>query len=292
MPRRRAGPARSEAERFMSAGAAQSSFGPRGAARRVTEGGPRRGPRRAPCSRPYLPRPARRSRRGRSPSHGARRRRACPLSAGFRAPVRRGRGAFRILHDCTPGPDATWPRRDSDSTFTELVRRRSARSGADQGGVGSVELARTLHDRGDLFSKTPSQSDDTRLCYVFDSRKHSASFSAICRHFAPRKETANVSQDIPRGRYTDAFQVCDHQIEVVSSLVVKVLREASVRRFGDQPPKPDSRPLHFRQRPRRSRGLFDRPIGDFVEDTSAIGISEELRDVLLEEHGTIPMEQA
>ncbi len=67
MPRRRAGPPRSEAERFISAGAAQSSLGPRGAARRATGGGPRRCLWRAPCSRPHLPRPARRSRRGRLP---------------------------------------------------------------------------------------------------------------------------------------------------------------------------------------------------------------------------------
>jgi len=77
MPRRCAGPARSGAERFMSAGASpMEPIGLRGAARRATEGGPRRGPWRAPCSRPYLPRPARRSRRGRLSLHGARRRRA------------------------------------------------------------------------------------------------------------------------------------------------------------------------------------------------------------------------
>jgi hypothetical protein len=52
MPRRRAGPARSEAERFMSAGASPMAIGLRGATRRVPEGGPRRGPWHAPCGAP------------------------------------------------------------------------------------------------------------------------------------------------------------------------------------------------------------------------------------------------
>ncbi len=52
MPRRRAGPARSRAERFMSAGASPMAIGLRGATRRVPEGGPRRGPWHAPCGAP------------------------------------------------------------------------------------------------------------------------------------------------------------------------------------------------------------------------------------------------
>ncbi len=53
MPRRRAGPARSGAERFMSAGASpMAPIGLRGATRRVPEGGPRRGPWHAPCGAP------------------------------------------------------------------------------------------------------------------------------------------------------------------------------------------------------------------------------------------------
>lgn len=119
MPRRRAGPARSEAERLISAGAAQSSFGPRGAARRVTEGGPRRGPRHAPCSRPHLPRPARRSRRGRLPgSHGARWRRAVlALGVFLRSPF-----AESVIHECRHGARSTRPQPNADRPITLLLQ--------------------------------------------------------------------------------------------------------------------------------------------------------------------------
>lgn len=111
MPRRRAGPPRSEAERFISAGAAQSALGRGALHRRAPGGGPRRCLWRAPCSRPYLPRPARRSRRGRLPSTAP----AGAVRARSRRALRRS-VRFEYRHDLgSTGPTFADTRAASES---------------------------------------------------------------------------------------------------------------------------------------------------------------------------------
>ena len=105
MPRRRAGPARSGAERFMSAGASpMAPIGLRGAARRASGGGPGRCLWRAPCSR--LRRCAPRSTRAASSrQRGNRGNGAGPTGTGpvGRRP-RRARDGLRPLRPCAaPG---------------------------------------------------------------------------------------------------------------------------------------------------------------------------------------------